>query len=76
MPASDAENVTIVNPKVQLLGASAAVICYVRLNQKIDKLVILDLSPVDLALMFCVEKTLCHSGWPHFRGRLAHIEVS
>lgn len=36
-PASEAENITMVNPQVTMLGDNAACVCYVRLNQTISK---------------------------------------
>ena len=37
VPASTAENVMLVSPQVRMLGDNAACICYVRINQIIDK---------------------------------------
>lgn len=37
VPMCTAENITLVNPQVQLLGDSAACICYIRINQIINK---------------------------------------
>lgn len=37
VPPNPAENVTMVKPSVQPLGDNAACVCYVRLNQQIDK---------------------------------------
>lgn len=33
VPANQAENIILVRPRVQMLGSSAACICYVRINQ-------------------------------------------
>lgn len=37
VPASAAENITLVSPQVQLLADGAACVCYVKINQIIDK---------------------------------------
>ena len=37
VPASEAENITMVNPQITMLGDGAACVCYVRLNQTINK---------------------------------------
>ena len=39
VPASEAENITMVNPQITMLGDNAACVCYIRLNQTITKYV-------------------------------------